>query len=255
MIQTHALTHHYGTLVAVQDLDLAVKPGELFGFLGPNGAGKTTTIRMLVGLLRPTSGTATIAGYDIQHDRTQVKKSIGYLPEEPYLYEKLTGREYLRFIGGLYGLTDGESNKRAVRLLALFDLQDKEDALIQSYSHGMRKRVALCGALLHEPSVLLLDEPLNGLDPRSALRVKEILRELCRRGVTVLLSTHTLEIAERMCDRVGILDHGRLIAVGTMDELRAQAHATAQSTLEELFMDLTGGDAVAEVSAMLADME
>ncbi len=142
-----------------------------------------------------------------------------------------------------------------MRLLALFDLQDKEDALIQSYSHGMRKRVALCGALLHEPSVLLLDEPLNGLDPRSALRVKEILRELCRRGVTVLLSTHTLEIAERMCDRVGILDHGRLIAVGTMDELRAQAHATAQSTLEELFMDLTGGDAVAEVSAMLADME
>ncbi len=251
MIAIQNLTRRFGTLAAVDTLNLTVQSGELFGFLGPNGAGKTTTLRMLVGLLLPTSGTAAVAGHDVRQHLDHVKRNVGYLPDEPYLYEKLTGREHLRFVAGLYNLSDVDSAARIERLLKLIDLEERADDLIETYSHGMRKRLALCATLLHEPRVLLLDEPLNGLDPRSALRVKEVLRTLCERGVTVLLSTHTLEIAERMCDRVGILDHGRLVAVGTMDELRAQAQATAQSTLEELFMRLTGGEEVADVAAIL----
>ncbi|MBN2002547.1 MAG: ATP-binding cassette domain-containing protein [Anaerolineae bacterium] len=252
MIAIQNLTRRFGTLAAVDALNLSVHSGELFGFLGPNGAGKTTTLRMLVGLLAPTSGTATVAGHDVREHLDHVKRTVGYLPDEPYLYDKLSGREHLRFVAGLYGLTDADAATRVERLLKLVDLEDRADDLIETYSHGMRKRLALCAILLHEPRVLLLDEPLNGLDPRSALRVKEVLRMLCERGATVLLSTHTLEIAERMCDRVGILDHGRLVAVGTMDELRAQAEATAQSTLEDLFMRLTGGEEVADVAAILS---
>lgn len=251
MIQTHNLTRYYGDLAAVQDLELTVQSGELFGFLGPNGAGKTTTIRMLVGLLRPSSGTATIADYDLQSQALQVKRAVGYLPERPYLYEKLTGREHLRFVGGLYGMEDTHIEARAAQLLQLVELDDRADDVIESYSHGMRKRIAMCATLIHEPRVLLLDEPLNSLDPRSALRIKEMLRELCRQGVTVLLSTHTLEIAERMCDRVGIIDHGQLVAVGSMDELRTLAQGTQQSSLEDLFMRLTGGAKVADVAAIL----
>ncbi len=251
MIQTSNLTRKFGDLFAVNELNLEVKAGELFGFLGPNGAGKTTTIRLLIGLLQPTAGTAVVAGNDVQREPLAVKQAVGYLAEVPYLYGKLTGREFLRFVGGLYGLTDEESDARAERLLALFELVEKGDQLIESYSHGMRQKIALSGALLHEPRVLLLDEPLSGLDPYSARRTKEVLRELCRRGVTVFLSTHILEIAERMCDRVGILDRGHLIAVGTMDELRVQARSSDSATLEDLFLRLTGGQEVAEVAAML----
>lgn len=251
MIQTMDLTRRFGPLVAVQDLNLAVKAGELFGFLGPNGSGKTTTIRLLIGLLQPTAGTAIVAGHDVQQEPLAVKQAVGYLAEVPYLYGKLTGREFLRFVGGLYGLADEESEARAERLLALFDLSEKRDQLIESYSRGMRQKIASCSALLHEPRVLLLDEPLTGFDPLSARRMKEVLRELCRRGVTVFLSTHVLEIAERMCDRVGILDRGRLIAVGTMEELRDQAQSPAGATLEDLFLRLTGGEEVAEVAAIL----
>jgi ABC-2 type transport system ATP-binding protein len=251
MIQTMKLTRQFGSLVAVKDLNLEVKTGELFGFLGPNGAGKTTTIRLLIGLLQPTAGTAIVAGHDVQKEPMAVKQAVGYLAEMPYLYDKLTGREYLRFIGGLYGLADEESDARADRLLALFDLTEKGDQLIESYSGGMRQKIALSGALLHEPHVLLLDEPLSGLDPHSARRVKKVLRELCHRGVTVFLSTHILEIAEQMCDRVSILDRGRLIAVGTMEELRAQAQSPDGATLEDLFLRLTGGEDVTEIAAML----
>jgi len=251
MIQTIRLTRQFGPLVAVNDLNLTVNAGELFGFLGPNGAGKTTTLRMLVGLLQPTAGTAVVAGHDVEQEPPAVKGIVGYLAEVPYLYDKLTGREFLRFVGGLYSMSDEQSDTRAERLLALFDLTEKGDQLIQGYSHGMRQKIAFSAALLHEPRVLLLDEPLSGLDPHSARRIKEVLRELCRHGVTVLLSTHILEIAEQMCDRVGILDRGRLIAVGTMDELRAQAHSTSGATLEDLFLQLTGGQEVAEVAAML----
>ena len=251
MIETINLTRKFGPLVAVKDLNLKVKAGELFGFLGPNGAGKTTTIRLLIGLLQPTAGTAIVAGHDVQQEPLAAKQAVGYLAEVPYLYGKLTGREFLRFVGGLYGLADEKSDARADQLLTLFDLTEKGDQLIDSYSRGMRQKIALSGALLHKPRVLLLDEPLTGFDPHSARRVKEVLRESCRRGVTVFLSTHVLEIAERMCDRVGILDRGRLIAVGTMDELRVQAHSSDGATLEDLFLRLTGGQEVAEVAAML----
>lgn len=251
MIQTERLTRFYGSLAAVQDLELAVRPGELFGFLGPNGAGKSTTLRLLAGLLRPTAGTARIAGHDVQAAPLAAKRATGFMPDEPALYERLTGREFLRFVGGLYGLDEARIAERTDQLLALLDLVEKADDEIQSYSHGMRQKIVLCTALLHEPQVLLLDEPLSGLDPHSARRVKDVLRAFCQRGGAVLLSTHTLEIAERLCERVGILHHGRLIAVGTMDELRAQAHSAAGATLEELFLQLTGGSAVAAVAEAL----
>ncbi len=252
MIQTMKLTRHFGSLVAVQDLNLTVEPGELFGFLGPNGAGKSTSIRMLVGLLRPTAGTAIVAGHDVTQEPLAVKRALGYLAQTPLLYERLTGREFLRFVGGLYGLTDETIEARAERLLPLMELAEKADQAIESYSGGMRHKIGLCGALLHEPRVLVLDEPLAGMDPYGARRIKDLLRELCRQGVTVFMSTHILEIAERVCDRVGILDRGRLIAVGTMEELRAQALSTAETTLEDLFLQLTGGHEVAEVATMLA---
>ena len=252
MIQTVNLTRYYGSLAAVQDLNLTVEQGELFGFLGPNGAGKTTTIRMIVGLLRPTSGTVSVAGHDVQQESLAVKRSVGYLAQTPVLYDRLTGREFLRFVGGLYGLSDADIDSRAEALLTLLELTGKADQVIESYSGGMRHKIGLCGALLHEPPVLVLDEPLAGLDPYSARRVKDLLRDLCRQGGTVFLSTHVLEIAERVCDRVGILDQGRLVAVGTMEALRAQAQSAAETTLEDLFLQLTGGEAVAEMDSMLA---
>jgi ABC-2 type transport system ATP-binding protein len=214
-------------------------------------AGKTTTIRMLVGLLRPTSGTAIVSGYDVQREPVAAKRAIGYLAQAPLLYERLTGREFLRFVGGLYGLEDGVVDARAEELLALLELADKADQLIESYSGGMRHKIGLCGALIHGPPVLILDEPLAGLDPYSARRVKDMLRELCRRGRTVFMSTHVLEIAERVCDRVGILDHGHLIAMGTIEALRTQAASSTGATLEDLFLRLTGGDAVSAVATML----
>jgi ABC-2 type transport system ATP-binding protein len=251
VIRTIGLTKHFGSLEAVRDLSLTIESGELFGFLGPNGAGKTTTVRMLVGLLQPTAGTAIVAGHDVLEEPLEVKRSVGYLAEVPYLYEKLTGAEFLRFVGGLYGLSDSESDERAERLLDLFDLAEKRDQLVQGYSRGMRQKLGLSAALLHEPQVLLLDEPLAGFDPRSAARAKEVLRGLCSRGVAVMMCTHVLEIAERVCDRIGILDEGRLIAVGTMEELRRQAHSAAGATLEELFLRLTGDAETAEVAAVL----
>jgi ABC-2 type transport system ATP-binding protein len=251
VIRTVNLTRYYGKLAAVQDLNLEVEKGELFGFLGPNGAGKTTTIRMIVGLLRPTGGTVSVAGHDVQKEPLITKRSVGYLAQVPLLYEKLTGREFLRFIGGLYDLNDEAIEARTKQLLALMDLSDRGDDLIESYSGGMRHKIGLCGALLHEPSVLLLDEPLTGMDPYGARRIKDLLRDMCRQGKTVFLSTHVLEIAERVCDRVGILDHGRLVAIGTMEALRVQAKSTAETTLEDLFLKLTGGDTTAEIVSML----
>jgi ABC-2 type transport system ATP-binding protein len=251
MIQTINLTRRYGALAAVQSLNLNVRRGELFGFLGPNGAGKTTTIRMLVGLLRPTSGTAKVNGHDVQREPLEAKRAIGYLAQTPLLYEKLTGREFLRFVGGLYGLEDEAIDARAEGLLDLLELAEKGDQLIESYSGGMRHKIGLCAALIHEPPVLILDEPLTGLDPYSARRVKDLLQELARQGRTVFMSTHVLEIAERVCDRVGILDRGQMVAEGTIEALRARAESGKEATLEDLFLQLTGGDAVASVASML----
>jgi ABC-2 type transport system ATP-binding protein len=252
MIKTVNLTRNYGSLAAVQDLNLTARPGEIFGFLGPNGAGKTTTIRMIVGLLRPTSGTVFVAGHDVQRDPLAVKRSVGYLGQTPLVYERLTGREFLRFVAGLHGLDEEAIGTRTECLLELMGLAAKGDQLIESYSGGMRHKIGLCGSLIHEPPVLVLDEPLTGLDPNSARRIKQLLRNLCQQGCTVFLSTHVLEVAERVCDRVGILDGGRLIAVGTIKALRAQAQSSHEFTLEDLFIQLTGGESAAEMIHMLA---
>jgi len=247
LIHTRDLTRYYGSLAAVQDLNMEVVQGEIFGFLGPNGAGKTTTIRLIVGLLRPTSGTVSVAGHDLQQEPLEAKRSLGYLAQSPLLYEKLTGYEFLRFLGGLHGLDDALIEERSEHLLSLMELTGKAGQLIESYSGGMRKRIGLCGALLHEPPVLVLDEPFTGLDPYGARRVKDLLRQLCQQGNTVFLSTHVLEVAERVCDRVGILDRGRLVAVGTMEGLRSQARSAAETTLEDLFIQLTAGETDAKV--------
>jgi ABC-2 type transport system ATP-binding protein len=252
MIRASGLTKRFGKLVAVRDVSLEVGAGEVFGFLGPNGAGKTTTIRMLTGLVRPTDGTALVAGYDVMSEPKEVKRRVGYLAETPYLYAKLSGREFLAFMAGLYEVPPALARQRAQRLLSLFELTDKADDLVETYSHGMRQKLALAGALLHEPPVLFLDEPTSGLDPRSARRVKDLLVALVERGHTVFLSTHVLEIAEQLCHRVGIIDHGEVVATGTLDELRSQARTEAYS-LEDIFLQLTGGSEERELAAYLRD--
>ena len=230
-------------------MDLAVRRGELFGFLGPNGAGKTTTIKMLTGLLLPSGGTATIGGFDIRADPIAAKQITGYIPDNPFLYEKLTGREFLGLMADLYRVPKADRARRTPKLLRLFDLESKDGELIQSYSRGMRQKIAMAGALIHAPQVIFLDEPTVGLDPKGARAMRDILRELCRRGATVFMSTHILEVAERTCDRVAIVNHGRIIAQGTMEELRAERIAAMggvapkaaehRKSLEEIFLELT----------------
>lgn len=237
-IECCELTKKFGSLTAVDRLNLVVEKGELFGFLGPNGAGKTTTIKLLTGLLRPSAGTARVWGLSIQDRPLDVKRIIGYVPDNPFLYEKLTGWEFMNFVADLYSLPIAGRAARIEALLARFALTDKQEELIQGYSRGMRQKLALAAALLHEPSVLFLDEPTVGLDPRSARLMKDVLRDVCRRGGTVFVSTHILDVAERMCDRFGIISKGRLIATGTMDELRARAASDA-SSLEDIFLELT----------------
>lgn len=252
IIRARGLTKQFGKLVAVRDVSFEVNAGQVFGFLGPNGAGKTTTIRMLTGLVRPTSGSASIAGYDVVSEPQEVKRRVGYLAEAPYLYPRLTGREFLDFMGSLYQVPPSAARQRGGRLLSLFELSDKADDLVQTYSHGMRQKLALAGALLHEPPVLFLDEPTSGLDPRSARLVKDLLTGLVERGHTVFLSTHVLEIAEQLCHRVGIIDRGQVIATGTLDELRQQAQQESYS-LEDIFLQLTGGTEDRDLAAYLRD--
>ena len=253
MLAAAGLTKRYGSLTAVDHLDLAVGPGELFGFLGPNGAGKTTTIKMLVGLLRPTAGTASVAGFDLARQSEQAKRRIGYVPDAPFLYEKLTAREFLEFSADLYQVAPASRNRRIDALLQLFQLRDRAADLLAAYSRGMRQKVALAAALLHDPQVLFLDEPTVGLDPRSARQMKDILLDFCREGKTVFLSTHILEIAERMCTRIGIINQGRLIAVGSLDELRHLVSADGQS-LEQIFLQLTGSTDE-DVAPLLAELD
>lgn len=249
LIAAQGLRKAFNQTVAVSGVDLEVYGGEIFGFLGPNGAGKTTTIKMLIGLLRPTAGRALIGGYDIHATPVAAKALLGYVPDEPYLPEKLTAREFLQFIGGLYRIPNVDVARRGADLLKLFDLQDHADELIGGFSHGMKQKTALAGALLHDPRVLFLDEPTVGLDPRSARLIKDILRQLAARGTAVFLTTHILEIAERLCDRVAIIADGRVIASGTMNELRQGS--TGQS-LEDIFLALTGGAEYAEIADVLA---
>lgn len=240
MITMCNLQKHYGHFVAVRDLTLHVEAGEFFGFLGPNGAGKTTTIKMLVGLLKPSGGQATIAGYDIQRSPQEAKRQLGFIPDRPFLYEKLSGREFLRFMADLHALEISAARARGEDLLALFELTAWGDELIESYSHGMRQKLVMCGALLHQPRVLVVDEPMVGLDPKGARLVKRLLRGLCDRGTTIFMSTHTLEVAEQMCDRIGIIQAGDLVALGTKDELRQRVQSEV-SRLEDIFLQLTGG--------------
>jgi ABC-2 type transport system ATP-binding protein len=249
LIQTQNLTKRYGDKIAVNNVSFDVYGGEVFGFLGPNGAGKTTTIKMIVGLLQPSTGTVKVAGYDVQAQPLQAKASSGYVPDTPNLYAKLSGRELLRFVGDLYEMKRDKIDARIEELLRLFDLAEVRDDLIDSYSHGMKQKVAMAAALIHDPKVLVLDEPTVGLDPKSARLMKDMLRQMADRGAAVFLSTHILEIAERMCDRIGIIDKGQLIAVGTVDELRALGQG--QHSLEDIFLNLTGGAEVAEIAEVL----
>lgn len=247
-VVARGLRKSYGDLEAVRGIDLEVARGEIFGFLGPNGAGKSTTIRMLCGLLEPTAGTATVAGLDVSTETIEVKRRIGYLAEEPYLYKKLTGAEFLRFMGELYGVARDQVLARVQRSLQLFELDDKGNELIDGYSHGMCQKLALAGTLMHEPEVLFLDEPTSGMDPRSARVVKDLLRGLAARGRTVFFSTHVLEIAQTMCDRVAIINKGQIVASGTLEELRGGASG---ASLEDIFLELTGGPEARELAAFL----
>ena len=253
LIETKDLTKRYGDKAAVQEVSFQVTAGEIFGFLGPNGAGKTTTIKMIVGLLQPTSGSVVVNGYDVQKEPLKAKAANGYVPDEPNLYAKLSGRELLRFVGDLYGIPRDRIDRRIEELLRLFDLTQAGDDTIDSYSHGMQQKTALAAALVHDPKVLVLDEPTVGLDPKSARLIKDILRQLADRGAAIFLSTHILEIAERMCDRIGIIHRGRLIAVGTMEALHQMASETSagQRSLEDIFLELTGGAEYAEIAEVL----
>jgi ABC-2 type transport system ATP-binding protein len=249
LITTSHLVKRYGENLAVNDVSFEVKAGEVFGFLGPNGAGKTTTIRMIVGLLQPSAGTVKIADFDVQSQPLQAKSLVGYVPDTPNLYPKLSGRELLHFVGDLYELDRTRVDQRAEELLHLFELSKAADDPLDSYSHGMQQKAALACALIHDPKVLVLDEPTVGLDPRSARLIKDMLRQMAERGAAVFLSTHILEIAERMCDRIGIINKGELIAIGSMDELRAMGQG--QTSLEDIFLNLTGGAEYAEIAEVL----
>ncbi|MCD6426591.1 MAG: ABC transporter ATP-binding protein [Caldisericaceae bacterium] len=241
MIETINLTKNYGNLTAVKNLNLTVNAGEIYGFLGPNGAGKTTTIKMICGLLKPTKGRVKIDGIDISESPIEAKSKIGLIPDTPNIYPKLTGREFLYFIADIYDVQREVAVKRAEEIFEMFDLKDKADELIETYSHGMKQKIVIGAALVHDPSVIILDEPTVGLDPKSAKLVKDLLRALAGKGKTVFMSTHILEIAERMCDKVGIINEGTLIAEGTIDELRKKAKDET-ADLEKLFLELTGGE-------------
>ncbi|HJQ83338.1 MAG TPA: ABC transporter ATP-binding protein [Candidatus Binatia bacterium] len=248
MIRFVRLQKRYGPTVAVAELDFAIEEGAVFGFIGPNGAGKTTTIRMMVGILAPTSGTVVVGGHDIAREPEAAKAITGYLPDHPFLYDKLTALELLRFVGGLYGLSGHALERRAAELLEQFLLAERAGELTETFSHGMKQRLALAAALIHRPRILILDEPMVGLDPQGAVALRRLLVELSGQGVTIFLSTHSLNVAEALCDRFGVLDRGRLIALGSLADLRARAAAGADGraangadgSLEDVFLTITG---------------
>jgi ABC-2 type transport system ATP-binding protein len=239
MIKLINLTKNYGKLIAVDNVNLEVSVGEIFGFLGPNGAGKTTTIKMMAGLLQPSGGSILIEGHDVQKEPLKAKFITGFIPDRPFLYEKLTAVEFMRFVADLYEMQD--SKTRINELLALFGLPDWRNELIENFSHGMKQRLVMASALLHNPKVLVVDEPMVGLDPRGARLVKDIFKDLASKGMTVFMSTHTLEIVEQMCTRVAIINQGRIIAEGSVEDLGRMARME-NSNLEPIFLRLTGGD-------------
>ena len=250
MIAIHDLVKRYGTFTAVNGVSLEVASGEIHGFLGPNGAGKTTTIRMVAGLLKPTSGRIVVNGHDLVGEPERAKASLGFIPDRPFLYEKLTAGEFLRFHGGLYGLDGASVGERVHEMLELFELTRWEHELVESFSHGMKQRLVMCAAFLHRPQAVLVDEPMVGLDPRGARLIKDVFRRMSARGVAILMSTHTLEVAQEMCDRISIILQGKIIARGTVAEVRAMA-GNPDDQLTNVFLKLTGGSGLQEIDEIV----
>lgn len=238
MIELRGLTKRYGSFTAVNGIDLSVPSGEIFGFLGPNGAGKTTTLRMIAGILQPSAGTVTIGGIDLARNPMEAKSKLGFIPDRPFIYEKLTGSEFLSFVAGLYGQDGPAVERRAEELLALFDLDEWSNQLVEAYSHGMRQKLIIASAFIHRPEVIVVDEPMVGLDPKAARILKDLFREFVARGHTIMMSTHTLEVAETLCDRIAIIQSGKIKALGTLAELRGAQGSDTR--LEEIFLALTG---------------
>lgn len=243
MIELKNLSKRFGDIVAVNQLNLSVSKGEIFGFIGPNGAGKTTTLRMMGGVLAPMEGTVMIDGMDMADQPEEAKKRIGFIPERPFLYEKLTGMEFLRFTADLYGVEDGLFRKKSEEVLKKFLLYEWRDELIESYSHGMKQRLVISAAILHDPKVIIVDEPMVGLDPAGIKMVKDLFRALAQKGTTLFISTHTLAVAEDICNRIGIIHKGVLIATGTIEELKRRARVQ-EGDLEEVFLILTEGESI-----------
>lgn len=237
MLEIKNLTKKFGDKVAVDNIDLSVKSGEIYGFLGPNGAGKTTTIKMIVGMLMPDGGSISVDGIDAINDDVEAKRQIAYVPDSPEIYDIMTGRQYLNFIADVFELSDEERNKQIDRYAEVFEMKDNLNVMIAGYSHGMKQKIVIMGALIHSPKLLILDEPMVGLDAKSSFRLKEIMRALADEGRTVFFSTHVMEVAENLCDRIGIINRGKIIAVGTLDEIKAAAKDTG--SLEKIFLELT----------------
>ena len=250
MIATENLVKRYGQFTAVDGVTLEVGRGEIHGFLGPNGAGKTTTIRMIAGLLKPTSGRVIVNGHDLAREPERSKASLGFIPDRPFIYEKLTAGEFLRFHAGLYGVNGAGVGDRVREMLDVFELRKWEHELIESFSHGMKQRLVMCAAFLHRPPAVLVDEPMVGLDPRGARLIKDVFRRMASRGVAILMSTHTLEVAEEMCDRISIILKGKIIARGTVEQLRAMA-GHPEEQLTDVFLKLTGGSGLQEIDEIV----
>jgi len=240
MIEIRNLTKKYSDLTAVNSINIDVSPGEIFGFLGMNGAGKTTTIKMMTGILRPSSGTIKICGHDIVKDGREAKSVTGYIPDRPHLYNKLTGREFLYFVAELYALPHKSYETRIDEVIEEYSLSSWQDELIESYSHGMKQRLATCAALLHNPRVLILDEPMVGLDPHGAKLLKDAMRRYAQAGMTIFLSTHSLNVAEEVADRLAIIHKGSILTVGSLDDIKNQ-NGASHYNLEEIFLELTSG--------------
>ncbi len=250
-VELREVTKRYNEIVAVNNISLSIDKGEIFALLGPNGSGKSTTLKMLLGLVEPTAGSINVLGLDVKKDPVGVKKQVGYVPESPDVYEFLTGIEYLDFIGDIYSMPVAEKQQRIIEYLKALELKGREGDMMNSYSDGMKKKISLISAFLHKPKLLILDEPLNALDPRSARIIKDFLYELKAQGVTTILSTHVLEIAEAVCDRIAIMYQGNILALGNMNELRQRASLPG-SGLEDIFLKLTGtGDLKAVVEELL----
>ncbi|HZK09760.1 MAG TPA: ABC transporter ATP-binding protein [Clostridia bacterium] len=237
MVHISNVSKSYAGKKAVDNISFDVDCGEIFGFLGPNGAGKTTTIKMIVGLLAQDSGTIKIQGIDVEKNSLESKKLLSYVPDNPELYANLTGRAYLNFLADVYGVSEEDRQRRIEKYGQLFEMQDSVDQFISSYSHGMKQKMAVMGALIHDPDLLIMDEPMVGLDPKSAFRLKELMRERCDKKKSVFFSTHVMEVAEKICDRIAIISKGEIIAVGSMEEIRKQARD--KGSLEKIFLELT----------------